>query len=93
VGKYLAETKHHIQVVEPPLRPARPRPKASSPGRKAIHDITASLIAEMEKALGAGPNEAASSLAAECVRSRVETTSMGADPVKWQIRKASAARP
>ena len=79
-GKYLAETKHHIQVVERLFGQLGLDPKASSPGRKAIHDITASLIAEMEKALGAGPNEAAQLLAAECV-SQAELK----DHLNWEL--------
>lgn len=79
-GKYLAETRHHIAVVERLFGELGLDTKASSPGRKVVHDISASLIAVMEKALGDGPNEAAQLIAAECV-----TLAETKDHLNWEL--------
>lgn len=79
-GKYLAETRHHIEVVERLFGELGLDPKASSPGRKTVHDISAALIAAMEKALGDGPNEAAQLVAAECV-----TLAETKDHLNWEL--------
>ena len=79
-GKYLAETKHHIAVVERLFGELGLDTKASSPGRKVVHDISASLISVMEKALGDGPNEAAQLVAAECV-----TLAETKDHLNWEL--------
>jgi len=79
-GKYLSETRHHIAVVERLFGELGLDTKASSPGRKVVHDISAALIAVMEKALGDGPNEAAQLVAAECV-SQAELK----DHLNWEL--------
>jgi rubrerythrin len=79
-GKYLSETKHHIEVVERLFGELGLDPKASSPGRKNVHHISASLITAMETALGEGANEAAQLVAAECV-----TLAEYKDHLNWEL--------
>jgi len=79
-GKYLAETRHHIEVVERLFGELGLDPKASSPGRKTVHAISSSLIAAMDKALGDGPSEAAQLVAAECV-----TLAETKDHLNWEL--------
>ena len=79
-GKYLSETRHHIAVVQRLFGELGLDTKASSPGRKVVHDISAALIAVMEKALGDAANEAAQLVAAECV-SQAELK----DHLNWEL--------
>jgi ferritin-like metal-binding protein YciE len=66
-GKYLAETRHHIEVVERLFSEFRIDPETASPGRENVRHIGASLISAMERVLGDGPSDAAQLVAAECV--------------------------
>jgi rubrerythrin len=79
-GKYLAETRHHIEVVERVFGELGLDTKASSPGRKTVNAISSALIAAMEKALGEGPTEAAQLVAAECV-----TLAETKDHLNWEL--------
>ena len=55
-------------------------PEEQTPGRKITHDMGASLVAAMEAALGAGGQEQAQCVAAECVV-LAETV----DHFNWQL--------
>ncbi len=53
--KYLAQTAHHVEVVRGIFEDLGLDPDASSPGREVVHDIGASLVKAMKKALSSGP--------------------------------------
>jgi len=65
--KYLDETRNHERVLTEVCAAMGLDPGQESPGRAVVHDIGASLVAAMNKALDAGPPEAAQLVACECV--------------------------
>jgi len=65
--KYLDETRNHERVLMEVCAAMGLDPEQESPGRAIVHDIGASLVAAMNKALDAGPPEAAQLVACECV--------------------------
>jgi rubrerythrin len=65
--KYLDETRNHERVLMEVCAAMGLDPEQESPGRAVVHDIGASLVAAMNKALDAGPPEAAQLVACECV--------------------------
>ena len=65
--KYLHETRNHERVLMEVCAAMGLDPEQESPGRAVVHDIGASLVAAMNKALDAGPPEAAQLVACECV--------------------------
>ena len=65
--KYLDETRNHERVLTEVCAAMGLDPEQESPGRAVVHDIGASLVAAMNKALDAGPPEAAQLVACECV--------------------------
>ena len=65
--KYLDETRNHERVLMEVCAAMGLDPEQESPGRSVVHDIGASLVAAMNKALDAGPPEAAQLVACECV--------------------------
>jgi len=78
-GKYLAETRHHIEVVQRLFGELGYNPEFHSEGRKIVNYISTSLITAMEKALQ-GPKEAAQLVAAECV-----TLAETKDHLNWEL--------
>ena len=65
--KYLDETRNHERVLMEVCAAMGLDPEQESPGRAVVHDIGASLVAATNKALDAGPPEAAQLVACECV--------------------------
>jgi hypothetical protein len=78
--KYLAQTTHHVEVVKGIFEDLGLDPDATSPGREVVHDIGASLVAAMRKALASGPPAAAQLVAAECV-----TLAETKDHMNWEL--------
>ena len=66
-GKYLEETRNHVQVLTEVCEQSGLDPKQSSPGRAIVKKMGASLVSAMNDALKAGPSEAAQLVACECV--------------------------
>lgn len=65
--KYLAETKHHQEVLLGVFGELGLDPKAQSPGRKVVQHLGESLVQAIELAIAAGDPEAAQLVAGECV--------------------------
>jgi hypothetical protein len=78
--KYLAQTTHHVEVVEGIFADLGLDTAATSPGHKVVHHIGNSLVAAMEMALAGGPPEAAQLVAAECV-----TLAETKDHMNWEL--------
>jgi len=66
-GEYLAETRHHVQVLQDVFAKLDLDPEAQTPGRKVVAHLGASLVEAMEMALAAGDEIAAELVAGECV--------------------------
>ena len=64
---YLAETRHHVEVVRDAFAKLGLDPQAQTPGRKVVGHIGASLVQAMEMALASGEPGAAELVACECV--------------------------
>ena len=78
--KYLSETETHVQILQDVCSALQLDPEERSPGREIIHDLGASLVNAMEKALAAGDPSAAQIVACECVV-LAETK----DHLDWQL--------
>jgi len=65
--KYLDETRNHERVLMEVCAAMGLDPEQESPGRATLAHRFASLVAAMNKALDAGPPEAAQLVACECV--------------------------
>jgi rubrerythrin len=79
-GKYLSQTRHHVEVVTALLEELGIDPAQKSPGRQVAHHIGQSLVKAMEHARAAGPPEAAQLVAAECV-----TFAETKDHMNWEL--------
>ena len=64
---YLAQTEHHVEVVQSMLTELGIDPSEETPGREVVRHIGRSLVAAMEMALEAGDASAAQLVACECV--------------------------
>jgi rubrerythrin len=78
--RYRQQTEKHVQVLHDACLQLEIDPEEQTPGRKITHDMGASLVAAMEAALGAGDQEQAQCVAAECVV-LAETV----DHFNWQL--------
>jgi rubrerythrin len=66
-GEYLAETRHHVEVMQGVFAQLGLDPEADSPGRRVVRAIGESLVEAMEMALAEGEPGAAQLVACECV--------------------------
>jgi len=78
--EYLEQTQQHVQVVLGIFNTFGLDPEAETPGRAVVRHIGEALVSAMEKALEAGPPEAAELVAAECV---VEAETK--DHLNWEL--------
>jgi len=78
--RYHEQTAHHVELVEELLRAFGLHPGAETPGRKVVRGLGDSLVAAMERALKAGPPNAAELVAAECV-----TLAEAKDQLNWEL--------
>jgi len=65
--KYLAETRHHVEIVNDIFAQIGLDPGAETPGRGAVRHLGEAMVMAMEQAKSAGLPEAAEIVAAECV--------------------------
>jgi hypothetical protein len=65
--KYHSETQNHVKVLQGVCAAMKIDPEEQTPGRAIVHDIGASLVNAMKKALAAGEPAAAEIVACECV--------------------------
>jgi rubrerythrin len=65
--EYLEQTTSHVRVVREALVALGLDPERETPGREVVRHIGKALVQAMEKAKGAGDEEAAQIVAAECV--------------------------
>jgi rubrerythrin len=66
-GKYLEQTREHVEIVREVLANLGLDPEEETPGRGVVRHIGESLVQAMQMALENGPPEAAELVAAECV--------------------------
>jgi hypothetical protein len=78
--KYLEETENHERILLDVCASFGLDPEKETPGRAVVRHIGQSLVQAMEKALKAGPPEAAELVAAECVV-HAETK----DHLNWEL--------
>lgn len=78
--KYLAQTKHHVQVVTNILKDLGLDPNNETPGRKVVRYIGTSLVKAMELALRCADPNAAQIVASECV-----TLAETKDHLNWEL--------
>lgn len=83
--KYLAQTQHHVQIVQGVIEALGFDPDTETPGRLVVRHIGESLVAAMEMALDSGKREAAELVAAECV---VEAETK--DHLNWELISEAA---
>ena len=65
--RYYQETETHVQILRDVFSQMQIDPEEQTPGRKIVHDMGMAYVAAMEAALGAGDENAAQCVAAECV--------------------------
>lgn len=65
--RYLAETERHVLVLQDLFVSLQLDPEEKSPGREIVQGLGSALVVAMERALSAGPPEAAQLVACECV--------------------------
>ena len=78
--KYYQETETHVQILRDVCSQMQIDPDEQTPGRKIVHDLGAAYVAAMEAALGAGEEEAAQHVAAQCV-----TLAELTDHANWEL--------
>jgi rubrerythrin len=78
--KYHQETERHVQILQDVCSQMQLDAEEQTPGRKIVHDMGAALVAAMEAALGAGDEDQAEVVAAECVVLAEEK-----DHSNWQL--------
>jgi hypothetical protein len=83
--EYLEQTRRHHQVVTGLVKELGLDPSTETPGRGVVRHIGESLVAAMERALAAGPPDAAQLVAAECVV-HAETK----DHLNWELLRTAA---
>jgi len=66
-GKYLEQTKHHVEIVQQSLTDLGMNPDEETPGRAIVRHKGESLVKAMEMALATAEPAAAELVAAECV--------------------------
>jgi hypothetical protein len=66
-GKYLEQTKHHVEVMRGLFEKLGLDPEQQSPGREVVHHLGGSLVQAMQMAKKSGKPEAAELIACECV--------------------------
>lgn len=66
-GKYLDETRKHVEILEGVLKVFGLDPETRTPGRDVVQHLGVSLVQAMELAKESGTPEAAQIVAAECV--------------------------
>jgi len=79
-GKYLAQTRRHVEVLRELCETMGLDPEAPTQGRKLVKQMGESLVAAIEMARGAAEAEAAQLVAVECV-CLAETK----DHLNWQL--------
>jgi rubrerythrin len=65
--RYLGETQNHVRVLTDVLEAFGLDPEQQSPGRRIVHEMGASLVEAMRKAISGGDMAAAQLVACECV--------------------------
>jgi len=86
-GKYLEQTKNHVEVVRRVFDELAIDPESQTPGRKIVRLIGQSLVRAMETALSEGDPDAAQRVAAECV---VEAETK--DHLNWELLGQAAKK-
>lgn len=66
-GKYLKQTKHHVEVVQNLFEKMGLDPKHETPGRHVVRHLGEGLVQAMKMASQSGKPEAAELVACECV--------------------------
>jgi rubrerythrin len=66
-SEYLEQTQRHVRTLERVCKKLEIDPELSTPGRKIVRDLGASLVAAIEAAQGAGDPAGAQIVACECV--------------------------
>ncbi len=84
-AEYLDQTTNHVAIIESVVEGFGLDPAAETPGRLVVRHIGESLVAAMQRALEAGPPEAAQLVAGECVV-LAETK----DHLNWELLGAAA---
>ena len=66
-GKYLDETKHHVEILEDVFSTLALDTEMQTPGRKIVAKLGAALVGALKDAMAGGEAEAAELVACECV--------------------------
>jgi ferritin-like metal-binding protein YciE len=85
--KYLEETQNHVRILSEVFEAFGLDPEQKSPGRQIVHDMGASLVEAMRKAVSGGDMAAAQLVACECVV-LAETK----DHLNWHLLGMSAEK-
>lgn len=86
-GKYLEQTRTHVEIVENVFAQLSLDPEAETPGRAVVRHIGESLVKAMEMALDSGDKGAAQLVAAESI-----TLAETKDHLNWHLIGESAKK-